>query len=466
MRPSHWTALCPARRAAAEAAAAVAAEQRAAAAEQHRQIRAAATEQCRQDRRHNSSANVRYKGKVQLPPFRRYSPYWTGLLRGNNNAGKHFRSFGRRCNQVLSMASTGADIDTSLFDGHGPPTFHIKGKIRHLIGSLLPVTRQVLNSVKYIHQSADAQLDTRMTVYSSVNHVMLRELQSILHSMNPFVQQFKSAGEATASGNELELIIRADIGDVDRRRYNLPNAAGEVAALLPGEPIAAPQDIVIQHRSNQLQRIAESNAAYDPLHFPLMFPHGETGWHLQIAHSQNPTPNPDLVSAQQQQLEEFSSLQHEMRAEQQQQQPRANQPSALQIAKQQMHHLRELHPSQLEQQHDSGSKNRHEPESESDDGLNDGRGREDRCVAADFAICRYATTAILQALAFQRLNLWRLQNSEDEDNGDADFERREARSRSVTAMQFAAYRLHERAFESNDFLRWGFLFQVIPALSM
>ena len=71
-----------------------------------------------------------------------------------------------------------------------------------------------------------------------------------------------------------------------------------------------------------------------------MFPHGETGWHLQIAHSQNLTRNPDLVSAQQQQLEEFSVLQHEMRAEQQQQQPGANQPSALQVAKQQMHHLR------------------------------------------------------------------------------------------------------------------------------
>ena len=104
------------------------------------------------------------------------------------------------------------------------------------------------------------------------------------------------------------------------------------------EPIAAPRGMVIQYRSNRLQRIAESNAAYDPLYFHLMFPHGETEWHLQIARLQNPTPNSDLVSAQQQQ-------------------PGANQPSALQIAKQQMHHLRELQPSQLEQQHDSGSKN-------------------------------------------------------------------------------------------------------------
>ena len=62
------------------------------------------------------------------------------------------------------------------------------------------------------------------------------------------------------------------------------------------------------------------------------------------------------MSAQQQQLEEFSALQHEMQAKQQQQQPGADQPSALQIAKQQMHHLGELQPSQLEQQHDSGSR--------------------------------------------------------------------------------------------------------------
>ena len=72
-----------------------------------------------------------------------------------------------------------------------------------------------------------------------------------------------------------------------------------------------------------------------------------------------------------------------MPAEQQQQQPRANQPSAVQTAKQQMCHLRELQPSQLEQQSDSGSESQSELDSESDDGLNDGRDREDRGVAAD-----------------------------------------------------------------------------------
>ena len=54
------------------------------------------------------------------------------------------------------MASTGADVDTSLFDGHAPPSFRIKGKMSHLIGSLLPMVGQVsvFNQI-YIHQNAE-----------------------------------------------------------------------------------------------------------------------------------------------------------------------------------------------------------------------------------------------------------------------------------------------------------------------
>lgn len=50
-------------------------------------------------------------------------------------------------------------------------------------------------------------------------------------------------------------------------------------------------------------------------------------------------------------------------------------------------------------------------------------------------------------------------HSDDED-GEAELEAGELQSRTVTPMQFAAYRLHERVNSSNDFLRWGFLFQV------
>ena len=71
--------------------------------------------------------------------------------------------------------------------------------------------------------------------------------------------------------------------------------------------------------------------------------------------------------------------------------------------------------------------------------------------------CRHVASAILQGLAFRSWNSG-FQRTRTE------FEGREAWSRIVTAMQFAAYRLHERVLEPNDFLRWGYVFQVIVAL--
>lgn len=176
-----------------------------------------------------------------------------------------------------------------------------------------------------------------------------------------------SSADAAAGGTALDLVIRADTGDVDQWRYNLPTAAGEVAALLPGEPVAGPRDIVIQTTDGQLQRISESNAAYEPLHFPLMVPAGDAGWHLGIKHV-TPATKPALVAAQQQQYEQFPEV--EQRLQEEEQQPR----SAAQIALQIMQQLRELQPSQQPEQEDGPLGAR----SDSDDDLDDGRARENR----------------------------------------------------------------------------------------
>lgn len=52
--------------------------------------------------------NCCQKGKVQLPPVTPYPAYWNLMLNKQDAIGKHFRSYARRYNQVLSMASTGA----------------------------------------------------------------------------------------------------------------------------------------------------------------------------------------------------------------------------------------------------------------------------------------------------------------------------------------------------------------------
>lgn len=39
------------------------------------------------------------------------------------------------------------------------------------------------------------------------------------------------------------------------------------------------------HGNRGVRRIDVTNPAYDPLAYPLLFPHGEIGWHTTIQHS-------------------------------------------------------------------------------------------------------------------------------------------------------------------------------------
>ena len=84
----------------------------------------------------------------------------------------------------------------------------------------------------------------------------------------------------------MRMVIKAD-GCPDSRRYNAPTAQ-EIVVILPndgyGEEVAS-RDIVLYVRKGGLQHITETHRAYDTLHYVLLFPLGEDGWHLNIPHS-------------------------------------------------------------------------------------------------------------------------------------------------------------------------------------
>src|SRR5216117_447201 len=71
----------------------------------------------------------------------------------------------------------------------------------------------------------------------------------------------------------------------DPRRYNRPTV-DEVAAIIiqpenDNEPLD--RDIIIQRRhTGRLQRISQHSPCYIPMRYPLIFPHGEPGWHPLI----------------------------------------------------------------------------------------------------------------------------------------------------------------------------------------
>jgi hypothetical protein len=81
----------------------------------------------------------------------------------------------------------------------------------------------------------------------------------------------------------------------DMCRYNLPTAP-EVAAIIPGtghEDVDQHRQIILHLKApaqgGSLQRISHLNPLYAPLHYVLLFPNGELGWHSGI--TSLPGPN-------------------------------------------------------------------------------------------------------------------------------------------------------------------------------
>lgn len=68
---------------------------------------------------------------------------------------------------------------------------------------------------------------------------------------------------------------------MDKHRCNAP-AASEMACIMPGEvseAVRCNRDIVVYVKTGGVFRMSELNPAYDPLHFTLLFPNGDLGWH-------------------------------------------------------------------------------------------------------------------------------------------------------------------------------------------
>ena len=115
----------------------------------------------------------------------------------------------------------------------------------------------------------------------------------MLTDYNPFIRIYKTARERLASQTghfrillnpQMRLILQSG---ADRRRENLPTAT-ELAGILSDEfTDESRRDILLAVREPgrngpQLHRVAVTHAAYMPLHYVLLFPYGEHGWHYTL----------------------------------------------------------------------------------------------------------------------------------------------------------------------------------------
>jgi hypothetical protein len=174
----------------------------------------------------------------------------------------------------------------------GPYVFRILGQLCHLMGSLLPPPGETPKfSQIYLHGPDEAQIDHRMSLFSHgcLDANVVAALQAMMRRFNPYYEIWKIAHTRIM---ESETVLSIKVKTIqapashDHRRYNHPTAQ-EIAVIIPGsgtdEIPPQSRDIIIERRySNELMRISELHSSYLPLRYPLLFPYGEQGWHVDL----------------------------------------------------------------------------------------------------------------------------------------------------------------------------------------
>ena len=231
------------------------------------------------------------KGKVQLPMHREPPRYLRDLIRGDDPRSGEFRNHLRQYNAAFAFTSIMYGDKTGQPED-GVRCFQIHGELYHLQGPLEPRSADPRYAQTYLYDPAEAT-DARARRNPILDREVIGALTEMLHEIrNPFISIYRTARERllenAPSGERINVILNPQLRLVlergaDRRRENLPTA-DEVAIILPDErEEGSSRDIVLARRDARgapvpaYERIDCTHPAYWPLHYVLLFPHGDLG---------------------------------------------------------------------------------------------------------------------------------------------------------------------------------------------
>ncbi|MEG1462959.1 MAG: helitron helicase-like domain-containing protein, partial [Anaerorhabdus sp.] len=236
-------------------------------------------------------------GSAKLEPLNEPPEFLKALYTDLSPVAKHFRENIRRYNAAFAFTSLNCNVVRP--DGMGNFPFQIQGQMYHTQGPLVAngaTTPRYAQLYIYDPEIASA---ARLTNNSDLNPNLIKDLTVILHGSNPYVSIYKHAhqllqeSESSSSNNNANNDTYFRIGSdlkleliegSDRRTENLPTT-NEVAAIIPINEYALDnfRDIRIYLRNTEsnhnYKSINQNHALYMPLHYTLLFPTGDLGWH-------------------------------------------------------------------------------------------------------------------------------------------------------------------------------------------
>jgi len=145
------------------------------------------------------------KGKVILPSLQELPPPLDILLTGTDPRSCAFRQNIRMYNSALSFTSIGAKINQEVAGTSGIYTFRIHGEMYHRIGTLLPDSEAQPQFAQIYIYDTDHEIQNRLNIMPGLDPMILGELQQMLHDINPYVNQFRQAGNLLKHNPSLDL---------------------------------------------------------------------------------------------------------------------------------------------------------------------------------------------------------------------------------------------------------------------
>ncbi|CAN0359657.1 unnamed protein product, partial [Phaeothamnion confervicola] len=165
--------------------------------------------------------------------------------------------------------------------------FLIPGHTYHRIGPMTPERGETPRYLQLYFSDPAYELALRRSHFpgEQLQHDTLSGLREMLRLHHPYVRLFE---EAARPGQTYSIVFRtgSEGHSVDRRRYNAPETAAEIGAIIVDDSVAPTRrDIVVRRRGGGVQHIdATRHPSYAPLHYVLLHVRGEPGWELGILH--------------------------------------------------------------------------------------------------------------------------------------------------------------------------------------
>ena len=227
-------------------------------------------------------------GKDILPLDQPPPPPLPQLLAAQTAQARDFRQRMRAYNYVFALSSLGVSYDKGLADARGGCfTFRIQGGVHHLISRSATGRYQGASRYAQIYfNDPEAQVDRRHSIYNNLDRDTLQAIQDMIHLVNPLARIYRRAHEllrAEPSANfNILLGGRNTVPAGEHPGRFAPPVSSEIAVLMLDQPVAATSNrhvlLIPKDGEEDLIKINELHPVYDPSHYVLMFPRGESGY--------------------------------------------------------------------------------------------------------------------------------------------------------------------------------------------